>query len=137
LRINFSVKFGHPLRKPFRTAFSSVDIFGLHNDLWANLTLFARVFTECVNIARLTTLLATSVASVGGCGAQPSQGLGRGRIYFVPLATCPGVVHIPFVGIGSIHKSVDPSLNPLKNDHFLVHHLTFLVVKYYFASCLT
>ena len=32
LRINFSVKFGHPFRKPFRTAFSSVDIFGLHND---------------------------------------------------------------------------------------------------------
>ncbi len=32
LRINFSVQFGHPMRKPFSTAFSSVNIFGLHNN---------------------------------------------------------------------------------------------------------
>ncbi len=80
LRINILVKFGHPLRKPFCTAFISVDIFGLHNDSCANSTLFARVFTECVNIARLTTSLATFVASVGGCEAQPSQGPSHGRI---------------------------------------------------------
>ncbi len=32
LRINFSFKFGHPFRKPFQMVFSSVDIFGLHNN---------------------------------------------------------------------------------------------------------
>jgi hypothetical protein len=63
---------------------------------------------ECVNVARLNT------SSAGGCGARSSQGPGCGRIYFVPLVTCPEVVCIPFVGIGSIHKSVDASLNPLK-----------------------
>ena len=31
-RINFLVKFGHPFRKPFRTAFNSVDNFGLHSN---------------------------------------------------------------------------------------------------------
>ncbi len=84
-----------------------------------------------MNVAWLTTSLATSVASVGACGAQPSQGTGHGRIYFVPLATCPGVVCIPFVGIGSIHKSVDASLNPLKmtvssytTSHFLSSNIT-------------
>ncbi len=32
LRIKFALRLGHPLRKPFCTAFSNVEIFGLHND---------------------------------------------------------------------------------------------------------
>ncbi len=31
-RIIFLLRLGHPLRKPLRTAFSSVEILGLHND---------------------------------------------------------------------------------------------------------
>ena len=80
---------------------------------------------ECVNVARLNTSYA------GGCRAQPSQGPGCGRIYFVPLVTCPGVVRFPFVGIGIIHKSVDASLYPLKmtfslytTSHFLSSNIT-------------
>jgi hypothetical protein len=51
LSINFSDRLGHPFRNPFRTAFRSVDIFGLHSDWWANLTPFAWVLVECVNNA--------------------------------------------------------------------------------------
>ncbi len=53
-RINFLLRFGHPLRKPFRTALSNVKIFGLHNNWCENLMPLAQVLTECVNVARFT-----------------------------------------------------------------------------------
>ncbi len=48
------LRLGHPLRKPFCTAFRNVEIFGLHNNWGANLTSLARVLTECVNEAKFT-----------------------------------------------------------------------------------
>jgi hypothetical protein len=54
LRISFSFKYGHPLRKPFCTACDNVDIFGLHNNWCANLAQLECVRTECVKDARLT-----------------------------------------------------------------------------------
>ena len=67
-RINFTLTFGHPSRNPFRTAFNSDDIFGLHNDWCANFTAFTLVLIECVNPA------------IDWCGARPIQGPGRGRL---------------------------------------------------------
>ncbi len=51
LRINFSKKFGHLSRTPLRTAFSSVDIFGLQSDWCVNLMPLPLVHMECVNNA--------------------------------------------------------------------------------------
>ncbi len=51
LRINFSLIFGQPIKKPCCVAFSIVEIFGLHNDWCANFTAFSLVCTECVNAA--------------------------------------------------------------------------------------
>jgi hypothetical protein len=65
-------------------ALMSLDIFGLHSDWWANLTLLARVLMEWVNAATCCV-----VSVVGWC----------------------------IVGVvvnGSVHKSVDGSLKPLK-----------------------
>ena len=45
-RMSVSEILGHPLRKPFRVALSSLDIFGLHRDWCANLTLLALVVIE-------------------------------------------------------------------------------------------
>jgi len=112
LSINFSVMFGHPLRKPRRTALRSVEILGLHRDWWANLTALTRVRTECVNAAR------------DMCGARSKQGPGRGR------TLGPGAVHT-FLLIGNVHKSVDGSLCPRKitllsntTSHFLSSKIT-------------
>ncbi len=38
LRISFLLRLGHPLRKPFCTAFNNVEILGLHNDWCTNST---------------------------------------------------------------------------------------------------
>ncbi len=62
---------------------------------------------------------------MGWWGAESSQGPGCGRRY------SPGVVPtVPF-GMGSVHKSVDGSLNPLKitfllniTSHFLLSNIT-------------
>jgi hypothetical protein len=131
LRINFTLTFGHPSRNPFRTAFSIVEIFGLHNDWCANFTAFTLVLIECVNPA------------IAWCGARPIQGPGRGRLAnvmgshglrllsscigskvhafwteaaciftCVPCAVVPGVVPtVAGVGtMGRVHRSVDGSL---------------------------
>ena len=131
LRINFTLTFGHPSRNPFRTAFSIVEIFGLHNDWCANFTAFTLVLIECVNPA------------IDWCGARPIHWPGRGRVANVmgshglqlwssclgskahafrteaaciftcgPCAVVPGVVHT-FAGVGTmgrVHRSVDGSL---------------------------
>ncbi len=48
-----------------------------------------------------------------GCGAQPIQGPGCGKLGTI-FVTELAVVHIlPFV-IGSIHKSIDGSFKPVK-----------------------
>jgi hypothetical protein len=96
LRINFSDKLGHPLRNPLRTALRSVDIFGLHNDWCANLTLLARVRTECMNAANVTP----GCMSAGMLRrARSNIGASHGR------ADCVAI-------IGRVHKSVVTSLNP-------------------------
>ena len=53
-RMSFSFMLGHPRRNPRRTALRSVEILGLHNDWWANLTPLPRVRTEWLNAARST-----------------------------------------------------------------------------------
>jgi hypothetical protein len=114
---------GHPLRNPLRTAFSSVEIFGLHNAWCANLTALARVRTEWVNDAISTigmlVLLSTRWNSGGGCGARSIQGPDRGR------TVCSGAAHTEF-GMGRIHKSVFGSLRPLKITLPLYTTLNFL-----------
>ena len=45
-KISFSVMLGQPRRNPRRTALSSVEIVGLHNDWCANFTPFPRVRME-------------------------------------------------------------------------------------------
>ena len=64
LLINFSLRFGHPSRKPRQTALRSVEIFGLHNDWCTNLTPFALVLTECVKLATCATPLYASDGNV-------------------------------------------------------------------------
>jgi hypothetical protein len=51
LSINFLLMFGHPLKNPFRTAFNSVEIFGLHNNSCVNFTAFTHILMEWVNPA--------------------------------------------------------------------------------------
>ena len=46
-----SDRLGHPFKKPFRKAFKREDILGLHIAWCPNLTVLARVCTECVNMA--------------------------------------------------------------------------------------
>ena len=113
LSINFSERFGHPLRNPRRTAFSRVDIFGLHNDWWANFTPFARVFTECVKDARLTPGWISMLP-----WARSILGDDRGRADLVAL-------------IGSVHNPVETSLIPRKmtlplyiTSHFSLSNVT-------------
>jgi hypothetical protein len=51
LVISSSDRLGHPFKKPFRKAFNREDILGLHIAWCPNLTVLARVRTECVNMA--------------------------------------------------------------------------------------
>ena len=87
--ISSSEMLGHPFKKPFLVALRSLDIFGLHNDWWANFTLFARVEMEW-------TKLAASCA--GGVGSTRLVVVGAGCM---------------LEGIGSVHKSLLGSLKPL------------------------
>ena len=103
LRINTSVMFGHPSRKPRRTALRSDEIFGLHKDWWENLTALTRVRTECVKDANVTGM----DIACAECGARSKQGPDRGRTF------CPGVAHT-FGRIGNVHRSVEGSLYPRK-----------------------
>ncbi len=121
LSIKVSDKLGHPLRNPLQTALRRVEILWLHRAWWANLTALVRVRTECTNIARVTPGC-VSLASIGRCGAGPSQGPGRGR------TVGPGAVHT-FVGIGRVHKLVLGSLNPRKITTPLNITLHFLLSK--------
>jgi hypothetical protein len=96
LRINFSDMLGQPWTNPWRVAFSSVDILGLHNDSYANMTKLARVQMECVNVVISVRLeLSTSLGFL--CG----------------LPTFP-LLSANVVLIGSVDKSVVGSLNPRK-----------------------
>ncbi len=102
--------FGHPLRKPFRVAFNRVEILELHKDWCANLKVLARVPTKCANIAML--IPGCTLDSIGrGCGAWPIQGLGCDK---GSTAAKLGEVHSLPLGMGSVYKSVDGSLYPVK-----------------------
>jgi hypothetical protein len=72
LRINFLLMPRHPFKKPHRLAFNRVEIFGLHKNWCANLTVLVLVVTECVNIARAGWTM--------GWGIQPIQGPGRDNV---------------------------------------------------------
>ena len=69
LRMSISEILGHPFRKPFRVALSSLDILGLHSDWCANLTLLALVVMEWAKLATCFTVsvLAGSLACAGDC----------------------------------------------------------------------
>jgi hypothetical protein len=97
LLISFTLLYGHPFRNPCQVAFRRVDIFELHNDWCANLTLLARVCTECKNEA-------PSYMAWGGCGVQLIPGQGRGKSIWL------GVVCIPSFVIDRVHRSVLGSL---------------------------
>ena len=87
LRMSVSEILGHPFRKPFRVALSSLDILGLHSDWCANLTLLALVEMEWAKTATFLTVSdwAASLACVGVC----------------------------FTGLmGMVHRSVAGSLRP-------------------------
>ncbi len=99
LRMSFLVMLGQPFRKPLRTAFSRVEIFGLQSDWCANLIPLLCVRTECVNDARLTP----SCNVCFGCRAQSTKGGGHERVDCIPAGV-----------IGNVHKSVDGSLYPCK-----------------------
>ena len=96
LRIKFSDMLGRPRTNPWRIAFRSVDILGLHNDWCANMTELARVLIECVNVVRL---MRSELSTASGflCG----------------LPTFPLLSAVVTL-IGSIHKLVAGSLNPRK-----------------------
>jgi hypothetical protein len=126
LSINFSLRFGHPSRKPRHIALRSVKIFGLHNDWCANLTPFALVLTECLKLATFAT---PSCASDGDvyflicvCGHTARVGalVGASMIF----VTCS----IP-VSMGSVNRSVDASLIPLKITFPLYQTSHFVLVN--------
>ena len=73
LMTSSSDRLGHPFKKPFRNAFNREDILGLHIAWCPNLTVLARVRTECVNMA--TVLF--EVAIFGDSGALGLPGLAR------------------------------------------------------------
>jgi hypothetical protein len=117
---NFSLRLGHPLRKSCWIAFMREEILGLHNDWCANLTVLARVCTECMKVAISAgcgrVFLSNGIRAKGGHGAQAKQGSACGR-------DSPGAVHGPpwyaFCVIapgvmGNVHKSVLGSLEPVK-----------------------
>jgi hypothetical protein len=101
LFISLTLMYGHPFRDPRLVGLRRVDIFGLHNDWCANLTLLARVCIECKNKA-------PSYMAWGGCGARPILGQGHGKSIWL------GLVCIPSFVIGRVHRSVLGSLYPLK-----------------------
>ena len=96
LRINFSDMLGQPWKNPWRVAFRSVDISGLHNDWCANMTELAQVRMECVNVAILMrSELSTALGFLSGFPTFP-------------------LLSVIVALIGSVHKSVAGSLNPRK-----------------------
>jgi hypothetical protein len=101
LLISLTLMYGYPFRNPHLVALRRVDIFGLHNDWCANLTLLARVCIECKKEA-------PSYMAWGGCGAQPILGQGCGKSIW------HGVDRIPSFVIGKVHRFVLGSMYPLK-----------------------
>ena len=87
LRISFLEMLGHPFRKPFCVALRSLDIFGLHSDWCANLTLLALVAMEWAKTA--TCLTGSDLAASPACLGVGAAGL-----------------------MGMVHRSVAGSLRP-------------------------
>jgi hypothetical protein len=84
----------------------------------------ACVHTKCMKVARLIHRWMLGFTAGGG-GAQSSQGPGCGRRH------SPGVVPTFLCGIGTGHKSIYGSLNPVKitfplniTSHFLLSNIT-------------
>jgi hypothetical protein len=101
LLISLTLMYGHPLRNPRLVALRRVEIFGLHNNWCANLTLLAHFRIECKKAA-------PSYISWGGCRARPIPGQGCGKSIWLR------VVRIPSFVIGRVHRSVLGSLYSLK-----------------------
>ncbi len=85
----------------------------MHNNWCAKLTLLAHVRIKCKNAA-------LSDISWGGCRARPIPGQGRGKSLWL------GVVRIPSIVMGRVHRSVLGSLYPPKITHplYMSSHLT-------------
>ena len=116
LLISFSLRLGHPSRKPRRTALRRVNIFGLHNDWCANFTAFALVLTEWVKLA--------------ACVAPSWASAGTVRLFFCAWPTGFIVFDCSLFGpIGSVHRSVDGSFFPLKIIVPLYHTSQFVFVN--------
>ena len=90
--------YGHPLRKPFLVALRSFDIFGLPSAWWANRTFSALYLIECVKDAEW------AVSAIDG---------GRVAWAFTLCFSCLYVGCCWMACIGSVHKSVVLSLNPV------------------------
>ena len=84
-----SERLGHPFKKPFRNAFNREDILGLHIAWCPNLTVLARVRTECVNMATA----AFEVAIFGDCGARVIPGPARDWVLIPIFSSIPWEVH--------------------------------------------
>jgi len=84
-----SDRLGHPFKKPFRKAFKREDILGLHIAWCPNLTVLARVHTECVNMA----MAAFDINSFGDCGARAIPGPAHDWILVVLGSSSPWEVH--------------------------------------------
>ena len=84
-----SDRLGHTFKKPFRKAFKREDILGLHIAWCPNLTVLARVCTECVNMATA----AFDVTVFGDCGVRAILGAARDRILVIIVSSIPWEVH--------------------------------------------
>ncbi len=100
-----------PFEETLPRGFQQGGYLRIAQQLMSKFDRFACICTECVNVAMSISGWMSGVSLVG-CGPQPIQGPGCGKVGAV-LITELGVVHILPFGIGSIHKSVDGSINPV------------------------
>ncbi len=110
LSINFSLIFWQPRRKPCRVAFSSVEIFGLHNNWCTNFPAFPLVCTECVNTAIW--------------GSSDAWGLRCDVFTWSSLLIMSSAALI-----GNIHKSMEGSFVPHKITLLLLITLQYFLVN--------
>ena len=84
-------RLGHSFKKLFRTAFNREDILGLHIAWCSKFTVFARLCTECVNMATD----AAGVNGVGDCGAWaiPGPTPNWGLVVCMLASSSPWEVH--------------------------------------------
>jgi hypothetical protein len=104
------------IRAPFEETsshgFQQSGYFGIAQRLMCKFDSIHLQCTKCVNDMMLIPGWMSGVSLVG-CGAQPIQGPGCGKLGTI-LVTELGVVHILPFGIGSVHRSTDRSFKTEK-----------------------